>query len=483
MRTSSSRPSFLSGSRVATALALASAVAGVVTLAASCGGGGSQTNPPLPRVVIDVNDDYLDVGERYFLDGGQSTDPNGDSADLQYLWLLVSGGDDATAFDDHCRDNYEEICTSNDDDHCKNDTAQICKTDADCDNSTCQLNSGSSSSECSTGICGLKEGATGVKASILANVTGPYEVRLTAIGSKSNGTKTRRLNTYPSLYLVGSLIQFGGTKGALLGPVADAAEYAAGATQGVADPLTGDLLILDGDLGLIRVFDIKSGKVIGDFGESDRFLTDPRAMTFNPANGRLLVAQADGNVLMFDGTTGLLVSTFGNVGPGAKAMHFSPETGDLVVAYGGAGLRSFDASGNALGVLGETGTETTQAVDFDFLGESNDLVIADKTGRVVRCDFDGENCRKFSTQADNLLDSGSPSAIAVNPSADATTNDVMIADPVGERVLACTEDGSSCSTFGDTDEQDSEYNDVFFAPSETPTTTTSTSTTTTTTLK
>lgn len=469
---------------MATVVALASAVVGVVTLVASCGGGGSQSNPPLPNVVILVNHDYLDVGESYFLDGSQSTDPNGDSANLSFTWLLTSGGNDATAFDDHCRDNYEEICISNDNDHCNNDPGQICKTDAECDNSTCSLNSGTTSSDCVSGICGVNEGAVGPKASFVANVTGPYQVRLAAIGSSSNGTRSKRLDTYPSLYLVGSLIQFGGTKGALLGPVADAAEYAASASQGVADPLTGNLLVIDSSLGLIRVFDIMSGKILGDFGESDRFVKDPKAMTFHPSNGRLLVAEADGAVLMFDGSTGLLVSTFGNVGANPKAIRFSPQTGELLVISGasGSGIRHFDAAGNDLGVLGETDTATTEPVDFDFLGANDDLVIADQIGRVVRCDFDGENCRQFSTQADNRLDNGSPSAIAVNPSADSTNNDVLIADPVGDRVLACTDDGSSCSTFGETDSQDSAYRDVFFAPATTPTTTTSTSTTTTTTL-
>lgn len=468
------------------ALLAASAVAGGVVLVASCGGGGSQSNPPLPKVVIDVVHQFVDVGQRYFLDGSRTTDPNGDFEEIQFDWRLISGGDDDTRFDDHCRLDFDEICTSNDDDHCSNDINRFCQVDADCEDfGTCTLNSGTTSPDCTEGICGLGEGDTGVKATMVANVAGPFQVRLSAIGSKSNGTKTIILDTYPSLYVVGSLIQFGGTGGALLGPVADADEFATGASEGTANPATGDLVIIDDDLGIVRVFDVVTGQIQGAFGESDRFVTDPTAVTFNNDNGRLYVAQADGEVLMFDGTSGLLVSTFGNVGAGPVAMRFSPTTGNLLVVSGvsGSGVRAFDANGNALGVLGETDSATTEPVDFDFLGDDSDLVIADRTGRVVRCTSNGTGCAKFSTQADNLLAAGSPTAIAVNPSTADTDRDVMIADPVGERVIACDSDGTGCATFGATDEADSEFLDVFFAPSTAPTTTTSTSTTTTTTLK
>ena len=325
----------------------------------------------------------------------------------------------------------------------------------------------------------MGEGDEGAKATLVADVAGPYSVRLTAIGQNANGTKTIVLDTYPSLYLVGSLFQFGGTGGALVGEVEDAIEFAAGASEGAANPAGGNLLLIDDVLGVIRYFDLRSGEILGAFGESDRFVVDPAAMAFQPGSGRLFVAQENGDVKIFDGTTGLLITAFTNVGAFPIAMRFSPENGDLFVVTGvaGSGVRTFGADGTAKGILGDTDTDVTEPVDIDFLGDS--LLVADRAGRVVRCDLDGTDCGSFSAEADSLLDAGSPSAIAVNPSADDTDADVLIADPVAERVIACDSTGEDCSVFGDTDEVDSEYEDVFFAPTDAPTTTTTSTTTTT----
>lgn len=462
------------------------AAAAVVLVTAGCGGGGSQTNPPPPDVEIDVVSEFVDVGQRYFLDGSRSTDPNGNSEDMTFQWRLVSGGLN-TEFDDHCRDDFDEICDENADDTCTNDTDRICNSDSDCLNfGTCDRNSGTSSPDCTTGICGLEEGDQNVEATFVANVAGPYSVRLTAIGSQSNGTRTRVLNTYPSLYVVGSLVQFGGTGGANLGEVADAAEFAAGASEGTGNPNTGNLVVIDDSLGVIRTFDLLTGEVIGAFGDSDEFVDNPAAMAFRPDNGRLYVGQQDGDVRIFDGTTGLLVASFRNVGLAPRSMVFSPVTGDLLVVSGapGSGIRVFGVNGSDKGILGDTDEDVDQPVDMAFtLEDEPSLLIADLAGRVVRCDADGTNCGQFSSEADNLLAPGSPSAVAVSPSSRYTDADVMIADPVGKRVLACDDEGEDCGTFGETDEIDSRFEDIFFAPSETPTTTTTTTSTTTTTLR
>jgi len=453
--------------------------------AANCGSSGGSSNPPPPVVQVDASPDRIvDVGQRFFLDGSGTTDPNGDEEDLEFIWRLTDGGIEGSDFDDHCRDDFDQICVSNDDDHCSNDLDRICKVDEDCEGiGQCLFNSGTTSSECTTGICGIGEGNEGVEATLVANVAGPFTVRLTAIGSESNGTRTVVLDTYPSLFVTNSLFQFGGTEGGSLGAVADAPEFAADASEGVANPIDGNLVVIDESLRLVRQFDLRSGAVLGAFGESDRFVNDPAALAFNPENGRLYVAEAGGRVLMFDGTTGLLIALFAEVGADPIAMRFSPVTGNLLVVYGtsGTGIRQFNADGTDLGVLGETATEADQAVDFDFLPEAqdHDLLIADNSGTVVRCDSDGTDCGNFSTAANDLLAAGSPSAIAVNPSAEFTTADVMIADPVGERVIACNANGNSCEVFGDTDNSfDSDYSDVFFAPAVTPTSTTTTTTTT-----
>jgi DNA-binding beta-propeller fold protein YncE len=453
--------------------------------AANCGGSSGQSNPPPPIVVMDADDDLVDVGQRFFLDATGSTDPNGNSEDLEFLWRITAGGNDDTKFDDHCREDFDEICTENDDDHCSNDTERFCHEDSDCLNlGTCDLNSGTTSSQCTTGLCGLEEGDELDHATFVANVAGPFEVRVTAIGNDSNGTATRTFDTFPSLYLIDTIYQFGGTEGAFLGEAPDADEFANDASEGASDPANGNLVVIDDELELVRVFDLKTGEVVGPFGESDRVVKKPVALAFHPDNDRLFIAEAAGRVLQFDDATGLLINVFTDIGPGAVAMKFNPETGSLLVVYGntGTGVREFDEDGNALGVLGETDTAVTNAVDIDFLGD--DLLIADSTGRVVRCGNDGNDCVPFSSELDDLLAAGSPTAIAVNPSQEFTNNDVMVADPVAKRVITCRSNGTDCATFGDTDdgEIDSSYRDVFFSPGAAPTTTTSTTSTTTTTL-
>jgi hypothetical protein len=451
--------------------------------AAHCGGGGGQSNPPLPNVVIEAESDLVDVGQRFELDASDSTDPNGDAEDLTFTWRIVDGGNEETDFDDHCRDDFDEICFTNTDDKCSNDTTRTCNEDDDClDLGTCNLNSGTSSPDCTTGICGLEEGDELPQATFIANVAGPFTIRASAAGAESNGTETRVFDTFPSLFLLDTIYEFGGTEGALVGELADADEFATQASEGVSNPLNGNLVVIDENLGLLRVFDLRSGEALGAFGESDRFVNVPVALAFNTDSNRLFVAEAGGRVLEFDAETGLLISEFTNIGAGAVAMKFSPETGHLLVVYGnaGSGVREFDEDGDDLGVLGDTGTAVTEPVDLDFLDE--DLLIADITGRVVRCDEDGEDCGAFSNDLDDLLSTGSPSAIAVNPSSEFTDNDVLVADPVNDRVIACRANGSDCEVFGETEDLDSQYLDIFFSPAAPPTTTTSTSTTTTTTL-
>ncbi len=452
--------------------------------AANCGGGSGQSNPPPPIVVVEAEADLVDVGQRFELDASDSTDPNGDAEDLTFTWRIIAGGNTDTEFDDHCVNDFDEICFFNSDDTCNNDTTVFCKEDDDCpDLGTCNLNSGTTSPQCTTGICGVEEGDELNMATFIANVAGPFTVRVSAVGSESNGTGTRVFDTFPSLFLVGSLYQFGGTEGTLLGELAGSPEYAEDASEGASNPADGSLVVIDDGIGLLRVFDLRSGEVLGAFGESDRFVNEPVALAFHPDNGRLFVAEAGGRVLQFDGTTGLLINVFTDVGPGPVAMKFSPESGHLLVVYGNAstGVREFDEDGDDLGILGDTDTAVGEPVDLDFLDE--DLLIADNTGKVVLCDEDGESCQAFSSNLDDLLSTGSPSAIAVNPSSAYTEADVLVADPVNERVIACRANGSACETFGDTDdgEVDSDYLDVFFSPGVVPTTTTSTSTTTTTT--
>ena len=441
-----------------------------------------------------------------------SSDPEGSKNEqLGYFWTALNETVQVT-FDDHCEDEPEQICdensndlcsepytqpcATNDDcavgdcdsatDECKEQQNQYCSSNDDCDNGTCVLNSGTSSPDCAEGICLLGEGRDGAIASFVATAPGPYDLRLLVEGSKSNNVGFAGAPDLSVDAVVGSLIGFGGTAGALIGASADADTFAANAVRGVGNPISGNILLADPVLGTVREFDFRTTDVVGTFGETD-LMTAPVALAFDAENN-LYVANQDGTVSIFDGSSGLLEGSFGDVtaaGEEVTSLLFVPDSGNLLVVDGRPGqpLREYDGeTGALLGAYGNTGT-IGQATDATFLGDLGDaLLVADGTGDVIECDSDGTNCGAFGT-AGPLLAPGGPTAIQINPSAAyVPASAVLIADRVSSYVVACTIDGATCDVFGDTEGQDSEYLDLLFAPVVTPTpdTTTTTSTTTTT---
>jgi hypothetical protein len=480
-------------------------------VSSGCGSSGSESNPKLPNVVIDVQNLLVDVGGRFQFSGERSTDPEGGkNAKLGYFWTALNQTVQVT-FDDRCEDDLEQICYSNSDDLCSEPSIKPCATNADCsvgdcdeaageceklqnqyctsnddcDDGFCILNSGTSSPDCSEGICLVEEGREQPIASFVAAAPGPYELRLLVEGSKSNNVDLRTLQTYPSLQVVGSLLGFGGTEGALIGVSADADKFAANAVRGAGNPITGNILLADPVLGAVREFEFTTTNVVGTWGESD-LLTAPVALAFDSEND-LYAADQDGSVSIFDGASGLRIGGFADVtaaGEEVTSLLFAPD-GNLLVVDGRPGqpLREYDIStGALLGPYGATGG-IGQATDATFLGDlGSALLVADGIGDVIECDLDGTNCGAFG-QAGALLAPGGPTAIEINPSAAYVPGSaVLIADRVSSHVVACTVDGSACQVFGDTEDQDSEYLDLLFAPVVTPTpdTTTTTSTTTTT---
>jgi len=443
-------------------------------LAGGCGSTGGTSTPMPPRAVIRVDSWLVDVGGRYRLDATASTEPRGRK--LEDTWTLVHPTSKAK-FDSHCEDVPEEICTKNDDDVCAEDSSVFCTTNADCPTGECKLNSGTRSSECSTGKCLVGRGDRGAIASFVADVPGPYVVRLLVESPVANDIDTMILDTYPSLFVVGSLVAFGGTRGGLIGEFGDARTFAPDSPAGAANPNTGNVLLAVPEAGLVREFDYRTGSVVGTFGETGVFSREPVALAFDGA-GRLYVADADGTVRTYDGETGLFLDTVGDVTSGeqsVRAIAVSPVTGDLLVVDGRAGeaIRVYDAAtGAAKGVLGETGGAVGRAMDLAF-SEEPALFIADADGVVVRCSASGTDCAPLSG-ASGLLEPGGPTAVAVNPAVSAVDARVLVADAVAKAVVACSLDGSSCSVFGDTVGLDSAYADLFFAPPELPTTTTTT---------
>ncbi|RMF25778.1 MAG: hypothetical protein D6760_00150 [Deltaproteobacteria bacterium] len=462
------------------------AIAVVVWLVAAtggCGSTGSVSSPTPPTAVIKVTSWLVDVGGRFQLDASDSTDPK--DRELDFTWTIVHPTSQAE-FEDHCEDVPAEICTHNDDDPCSDDPNTFCTSNADCATGTCMINAGTTSSECSTGKCLVGKGNHSSIATFIGDVPGPYSVRLLAESSRANDVATMVLDTYPSLFVVGSLFAFGGTQGAAIGEFADAASFAAGATRGVSNPATGNILLAVPGAGLVREFDYRDGSVVGTFGETAAFSSDPVALAFD-ASGRLFVADSDGRVQIYDGSTGLFIRTFGDVAAGGEsvsAIAFSPVTGNLLVVDGAAGkaVREYDAAGNLVGPLGATGAAAGVAVDLAFADDgTNDLLIADGDGDVIRCASDGTGCSSFGS-ASSVLQAGGPTAIEVNPSDAAPSAKVLIADSVLGAVVGCSGDGATCGVFGETDSISSSFSDVLFAPPAVPTTTTTTVSTTSTTV-
>ncbi len=454
-------------------------------LLAACGGSSSLSNPESPNAVATAAARIVDVGGRYELSGASSTDPSGREDQFSFTWSIVNPGAN-TRFDDHCADDFAEICTSNVDDRCRDVPDTLCTTNADCGEfDECKLGSGTSSDQCTTGRCAIGDGDTNESATFVADVPGPFEVRMVVQTDAASDIDTIILDTYPSLYVVGSLLAFGGTGGAFLGELTDAAVFAAGASAGASNPLNGDLLLIDSSIGVLRRFDLRSGEVLGAFGESDAQVDSPVALAFDQ-DGDLYVAQADGVVKVFDGETGLLISSLSGIGSDVVAIAISPLSGDLLVADAvpAAGIRAYGLDGTSKGVLGSTSTAADRIVDFAFYGDPVEaLFIADRSGTVIYCAPDGTSCAEFAGLA-SLLGAAGPSAIAVNPSAVDTSAQILIADPSDSgRVIACDESGTTCTTFGETGDGgaggafSSSFKDIFFAPPVMPTSTTVTTTT------
>lgn len=459
-----------------------------VAFLAACGSTGSVSAPDVPQAKAEAESFLVDVGGQFKLNASSSVDPSGKG--LQYTWTIVHPLS-SSQFQDHCEEDFEVVCISNDDDVCQDDPESTCTSNADCVTGQCLLNSGTTSSDCveggTTGICRVGEGRSGEEATFVADLPGPYTVRLLVQTASANDIDVLRLDTFPSLYLVGSLLVFGGTQGEFLGPIDDAETFAPDADRGAANPQSGNVVVVDPVLGAVREFDIDDGSVVGSFGETAAHVSDPVDVAFS-GDGKLYVVEGDGHVSVFDAESGLFLAVFGDVtgvGESVASIEVSPVNGDILVVDGGAGkgVRAYSPSGNSLGVFGDTAS-VGQAVDLAFLGSpATDLFVADADGDLLRCAPDGSSCASFGV-ASSLLAAGGPTSVATNPSyaqAAASQALVLVADSINGHVVACDASGASCAVFGETASQNSNYLDLFFAPPQTPTTTTVSSTTTSTT--
>ncbi len=420
------------------------------------------------------------------MDASLSEDP--DDGELEYFWSKIHPNSDSV-FENHCEDEPETACFTNDDDICLNDdgaggTVQ-CDSNDDCTNGgddRCLHNSGSTSPECTEGICLLENRREREFASFIADRPGPYTIRLlveTTRGGTDIGQKV--LGTFPQLLVVGSLYGFGGARGALVAEYTDARSFAARAIAGVSSPFTGNLLLAVETPGVVREFDRYDGSIIDTFGETASVGISPIDIVFGQDQD-LYAVDADGTLTLFDGVTGLFLTTVGDVTTGAEqvsSVAIRASNGNLLVADGRAGqpIREHDITdGSLVGVLGVTGG-VVQAVAL-AVADDGTMYIADQAGDVVVCDEDGAVCSQLGGAADVLV-GGGPTAIALNPAGDQTVAQVVVADAVAEQVVGCMTDGSGCTILSDTVGLSSSYADIFFAPAELPTTTTTTTTSTT----
>jgi hypothetical protein len=455
--------------------------------------------------VITVDQWLVDVGGTYVLSGADSEDFNGDTEDLEYFWTGLSENA-VVDWEDRCQDVPEETCDENLDDVCREPQKTDCTVNADCEVGLCKIgkmvcaekqttfcnsnddceegdcrtNSGNESPDCSEGPCEIGGGQEDVIASFQATAPGPYFVRLLVTGKQANQIALQLLDTYPSMYLLGSLYQFGGTEGGLVGFSADADTFAPGALRGVAQPETGNLLLAVPSLGSVREFSGVTNEIVGTFGETNN-ASEPIALAYSADNALLYVANADGVVQIYDGVQGLAGGDFGDVTAGVEevlSILFAPN-GNLLVVDGrpGQAIREYDAAtGVFLGAYGQTGAAVTQATDAIFFGDNQRLLISDAAGDVISCNKNGRACVAWGSAGASLAANG-PTSIAANPSGDVNPSaQVLIADRVNAYVLGCDDTGNGCAPFGDTVGLDSEYYDVFFAPSEIPSTTTTTTT-------
>ena len=439
-------------------------------LLVSCGSTDSTTVPTPPTAKINATSWLVDVGGRWSLDASDSIDPRvTDQVDknLAYGWTMVHSTS-ASDFDDYCSDEdvADTMCTSDDD--------------------------------CSEGSCGEGAGDTLESVSYSPDEEGPYTVRLTVSSGLAAGTKVMTLDTYPSLFVAGTLERFGGTAGGAVGALGSNSSFLTGAAHGLSNPafwLSGrNLLILVTDgagFGVVREFNYQTGAVVGTFGETASFISDPTAMAFDSSDD-LYLADGDGTVAIFDGATGFYQSTYGDdiSGPGDEsptAIAFDG-SGNLLAVYGaGVGaVYSYDGSSSTAGaVLGDTAGALSGASDLAVVGSTAILVLDPTASAVVSCDGSGTSCSSFSALAGALSGGDSLAAVAANPSAAAASSAavlVLVDNVAGDGVVACNADGSTCAAFGSATALGTSAADIFFAPSELPTTKTTTTSTTTTTL-
>jgi hypothetical protein len=455
--------------------------------ATGCGSSDGRDAPPRPISIIEFASYLVDVGERYELDGASSVDPEDDG--LLYFWSKIHPTSESE-FEDHCEDEPGTVCFTNSDDFCLNDDGSgdqvLCNSNDDCingDDDRCLPNSGTMSPDCTEGICLLGFSRELEYASFVADRPGPYTIRLlTETTREGTDVGEAVVDTYPQLLVVGSLFGFGGARGALIGEYSDAALFAANAVAGAASPFTGNMLLAVTDPGTVREFSVDDGSIVGPFGETASSGINPIDIVFGQDQD-LYTVDADGTVTRFDGATGLLLATVGDVTTGIQqvsSLAIRASNGNLLVADGRVdeAIREHDISDASLvGALGLTGAAAVQAVAL-AVADDGTMYIADMAGDVIVCDEDGASCAQLGGAA-SVLAGGGPSAIAINPAGDETTAQIVVTDVVAEQVVGCMADGSGCAAFGDTDGLSSAYADLFFAPTELPTTTTSSTTTTT----
>ncbi len=172
------------------------------------------------------------------------------------------------------------------------------------------------------------------------------------------------------------------------------------------DPVTGNIYVSDSQQAVVKIFDLKGRKAIGELGRD--ILTRPTGIAIHPVTSELLVVDTRQNTIYrFDLAQGRMLGTLGDAGTDHDPLHFPTHlfaAGDGKVYVTDAmnfRVQVYSGDGRLLGSFGKAG---------DGRGRFSRPrgVAADNLGRIYVADALFDNIQIFDAQYRLLLALGHP---------------------------------------------------------------------------